>query len=88
MMKLEQAKAHVKTTNKVALEADHEHGDDHDLITEFDNYDLNDHHREGTFVQNRRNVQVGSRDNQQKPSTGKAGFLYHTCLGLVRWITY
>ncbi len=39
-------------------------------------------------MQNRRNVQVGSRDNQQKPSTGKAGFLYHTCLGLVRWIPY
>jgi hypothetical protein len=38
-------------------------------------------------VQNCRNVQVGSRDNQQKPRTGKGGFLYHTCLGLVGWIS-
>ncbi len=38
-------------------------------------------------MQNRRNVQVGSRDNQQKPRTGKVGFLHHTCLGLVGWIS-
>jgi hypothetical protein len=38
-------------------------------------------------VQNRRNVQVGSRDNQQKPHTDKDGFLHHTCLGLVGWIS-
>ncbi len=39
-------------------------------------------------MQNRRNVLVGSRDNQQKPRTGKDGFLHHTCLGLVGWISY
>ena len=40
-------------------------------------------------MQNRRNVQVGSRDNQQKPPrTGKDGFLHHTRLGLVGWISY
>jgi hypothetical protein len=39
-------------------------------------------------VHNRRNVQVGSRDNQQKPRTGKDGFLHHTRLGLVGWISY
>jgi hypothetical protein len=39
-------------------------------------------------VKNRRNVQVGSRDNQQKPHPGKDGFLFHTRLGLVGWITY
>jgi hypothetical protein len=39
-------------------------------------------------VQNRRDVQVGSRDNQQKPRTGKGGFLHHTRLGLVGWISY
>jgi hypothetical protein len=88
MMKFEQTKAHAKTTNKVVLEEDHENGDEHDLITEFDNCDLIDHRRERTRVQNRRNVQVGSRDNQQKPSTGKDGFLHHTCLGLVGWISY
>ncbi len=39
-------------------------------------------------MQNRRNVQVGSRDNQQKPRPGKDGFLLHTRLGLVGWIAY
>ena len=39
-------------------------------------------------MQNRRNVQVGSRDNQQKPRPGKDGFLLHTRLGLVGWISY
>ena len=43
---------------------DDDAGDAHDLIAEFDNCDLSDHRREGTRVQNRRNVQVGSRDNQ------------------------
>ena len=58
------------------------------MRAEVDNWDLRDHHREGTRVQNRRNVQVGSRDNQQKPRTCKDGFLLHTCLGLVGWIAY
>jgi hypothetical protein len=39
-------------------------------------------------VQNRRNVQVGSHMNQTKPHTGTDGFLHHTSLGLVRWISY
>ena len=39
-------------------------------------------------MQNRRNVQVGSRDNQQKPRPGKDGFLHHVRLGLVGWISY
>ena len=81
MMKLEQAKARAKTTNKVALEAEKEKdaadkaveelkrqlqpkrartdddaGDAHHLLAEFDNWDLRDHHREGTRVQHRRNV--------------------------------
>ncbi len=63
-------------------------GDAHDLLSEFDNCDLSEHRREGTRVQNRRNVQVGSRDNQQKPRTVKDGFLHHTRLGLVGWISY
>ena len=70
---------------------DDDTGDAHDLLAKFDNCDLSDHRREGTRVQNRRNVQVGSRDNQQKPRTGKDGFLYHTRLGLVGctgWISY
>jgi hypothetical protein len=68
--------------------ADDDAGDAHDLLAEVDNWDLSDHRREGTRVQNRRNVQVGSRDNQQKPGTGKDGFLHHTLLGLVGWISY
>jgi hypothetical protein len=67
---------------------DDDAGDAHDLLAEFDNCDLSDHRREGTRVQNRRNVLVGSRDNQQKPRTGKDGFLHHTRLGLVGWISY
>jgi hypothetical protein len=68
--------------------ADDDAGDAHDLLAEFDNCDLTDHRREGTRVQNRRNVQVGSRDNQQKPRTGKDGFLHHSRLGLVGWTSY
>ena len=39
-------------------------------------------------MQNRRNVEVGSRENQPKPRTGKDGFLCHPRLGLVEWIAY
>ena len=60
----------------------------HDMLVEFDNCYLSDHHREGTCVQNRHDVQVGSHDNQQKSRTDKDGFLRHTCLGLVGWISY
>jgi hypothetical protein len=60
---------------------DDDAGDAHDLLAEFDNCDLSDHRREVTRVQNRRNVQVGSRDNQQKPRPGKDGFLHHTSAG-------
>ncbi len=66
---------------------DDDAGDAHDLLAEFDNCDLNDHRREGTHVQNRRTVQVGSHDNQQNPRTGKDGFLYHKRVGLVWWIS-
>jgi hypothetical protein len=67
--------------------SDADAGDAHEIHAEVDNWDLRDHRREGTRVQNRRNVQVGSRDNQQKPRPGKDGFLLHTRLGLVGWIT-
>jgi hypothetical protein len=39
-------------------------------------------------MQTRRNVQVGSHNNQSKPRTGTDGFLHHTRLGLVGWISY
>jgi len=67
---------------------DDDAGDAHEILAEVDNWDLRDHRQQATRVQNRRDVQVGSRDNQQKPRTGKGGFLYHTRLGLVGWISY
>ena len=68
--------------------SDADAGDAHEILAEVDNWDLRDHRREGTRVQNRRNVQVGSRINQQQPRPGKDGFLLHTRLGLVGWIAY
>ena len=67
---------------------DDDAGDAHDLLAKLDNCDLSDHRREGTRVQHRRNVQLGSRDNLQKPRTDKDGFLHHTRLGLIGWIQY
>ncbi len=62
--------------------------DDHEILTEVDDWDLRDHRQQATRVQNRRNVQVGSRKNQPKSRTGTDGFLYHVRLGLVGWISY
>ncbi len=64
------------------------HDDAHEMLAEFDNWDLRDHRQQATCVQNRRNVQVGSRNNQSKPRTGTNGFLHHARLGLVGWIFY
>jgi hypothetical protein len=50
-------------------------GDAHEMIAEEDNWDLSVHRREATHVQNRRNVQVGSLDNQPKPHTGHGRLL-------------
>ncbi len=55
--------------------SDADTGDGHEILAEVDNWDLTDHLRKGTHVQNRLNVQVGSRDNQQKTRPGKDGFL-------------
>jgi hypothetical protein len=46
--------------------SDADAGDTHEILAEVDNWDLRDHRRQGTRVQNRRNVQVGSRINQQQ----------------------
>ena len=64
------------------------HDDAHEMLAEVDNWDLRDHRQQATRVQKRRNVQVGSRNNQSKPRTGTDGFLHHTRLGLVGWISY
>jgi hypothetical protein len=70
------------------VRTDDDTGDAHEMLTEVENWDLRDHRQHATRMKNRRNVQVGSRDNQQEPRTGKDGFLHHTCLGLVGWIQY
>ncbi len=82
----EPKRAHSDQPKRTHSDADA--GDAHEIHTEVDNWDLRDHRREETRVQNRRNVQVGSHDNQQKPRPGKDGFLLHTRLGLVGWIAY
>jgi hypothetical protein len=63
-------------------------GDAHEVLTEVDNWDLSVHRREVTCVHNRRNVEVGSHENQPTPHTDKDGFLNHVRLGLVGWISY
>jgi hypothetical protein len=63
-------------------------GDDHDMDTEDDEWDLRDFNRETTRVQNRRNMTLGSLHDQPKPRIGKDGFLLHTHLGIVGWISY
>ena len=63
-------------------------GDAHEVLAEVENWDLRDHRQQATRVQNRRNVQLGSRQNQAKPRAGTDGFLHHTRLGLVGWIAY
>ena len=63
-------------------------GDAHEMLAEVENWDLRDHRQQATRVQNRRNVQLGSRQNQAKPRAGTDGFLHHTRLGLVGWIAY
>ncbi len=54
---------------------DDDAGDAHEVLAEVENWDLRDHRQQATRVQNRRNVQVGSRQNQAKPRTGTDGFL-------------
>ena len=49
------------------------------MISEVDNWDLS-LNREATRVQNRRNVEVGSLDNQPTPHTVKDDFLYQARL--------
>ncbi len=63
-------------------------GDTHEMLAEVENWDLRDHRQQATRVQNRHNVQLGSRQNQVKPRAGTDGFLHHTRLGLVGWIAY
>ncbi len=63
-------------------------GDAHEVLAEVENWDLRDHRQQATRVQNRRNVQLGSRQNQVKPRAGTNDFLHHTRLGFVGLIAY
>jgi hypothetical protein len=56
------------------VRTDDDAGDAHEMLAEVDNWDLRDHRQQVTRVQNRCNVQVGSRKNQAKPRTGTDGF--------------
>jgi hypothetical protein len=67
---------------------DDDAGDAHEVLAEVENWDLRDHRQQATRVQNRRNVQLGSRQNQAQPRAGTDGFLHHKRLGLVGWIAY
>ena len=67
---------------------DDDAGDAHEMLAEVENWDLRDHRQQATRVQNRRNVQLGSRQNQAQPRAGTDGFLHHKRLGLVGWIAY
>jgi hypothetical protein len=51
-----------------------------------DDWDLPDHRREATRIQNRRSIPLGSRGEVPTPQEGKAGPLEHSRLGLVGWI--
>jgi hypothetical protein len=53
-----------------------------------DDWDLPDHRREATRIQNRRSIPLGSRGEVPTPQEGKAGPLEHSRLGLVGWIAY
>ncbi len=48
---------------------DDDAGDAHEMLVNVDNWDLRDHRQQTTRVQNRHNVQVGSRQNQVKTRT-------------------
>jgi hypothetical protein len=67
---------------------DDDAGDAHEVIAEVENWDLRDHRQQATRMQNRRNVQLGSRQNQAQPRTGTDDFLHHKRLELVGWIAY
>jgi hypothetical protein len=50
---------------------DDDAGDAHEMLAEVKNWDLRDHRQQATCVQNRRNVQLGSRQNQAKPAQAR-----------------
>jgi hypothetical protein len=53
-----------------------------------DDWDLPDHRREATRIQNHRSIPLGSRGEVPSPQEGKTGPMEHSRLGLVGWITY
>jgi hypothetical protein len=75
-------KSVVKLKRQLQPKRSHIHDDDgnchnNEILTEVDNWDLIVHRRETTHVPNRRNVQVGSLEDQSKSHTGTDGFLCH-----------
>jgi hypothetical protein len=50
---------------------DDDAGDAHEMLAEVENWDLRDHRQQATCVQNRRNVQLWSRQNQAKSAQAR-----------------
>ncbi len=53
-----------------------------------DDWDLPDHRREATRIQNRCSIPLGSYGEVPTPQEGKTGPFEHSRLGLVGWIAY
>ncbi len=78
LLQAKRARTHATTVN------DHEDCDKQSL----DDWDLADHRREYTRIQNRRSVALGSHEHVPTPQEGKEGSLEHSRLGFVGWIAY
>jgi hypothetical protein len=62
----------------------HDAADDaHEMLAEVENWDLRDHRQHATRVQNRRIVQLGSRQNQEKPRAARTASCITRVWGLL-----
>jgi len=62
--------------------------EDDDGVESVSDWDLAAHRREATRVQNRRVIELGSRENMKKLRRGEVGYLAHPRLGLLGWVPY
>jgi hypothetical protein len=54
----------------------------------WEDWDILDHRREDTHIQNHSSIPLGSRGEVPSPQEGKTGPLEHSHLGILGWITY
>jgi len=59
-----------------------------DEIENVGNLTLSDHRREVSRVQKRQDDVLGSRDTKLNCRTGSTGYLQHSRLGLIGWVSY